>query len=41
MRVAFLFLTPGGAVELDLDDLETVTAEVETQVIERNETVVV
>ena len=41
VRVTFLFLTPDGPVERDLDDLATVTAEVETQVIERNETVVV
>jgi hypothetical protein len=29
VRVVFLFLTPGGAVEIDLADLDGVRAEVE------------
>ena len=39
MRVAFLFLTPGGAVEIDLADLEQVKAEVEQLIASGDEVV--
>jgi len=39
VRVAFLFLTPGGAVEIDLADLEQVKAEVEQLIASGDEVV--
>jgi ATP-dependent exoDNAse (exonuclease V) beta subunit len=38
-RVTFAFLTPGGAVELDLDDIDAAVAEVESLVAAGTETV--
>jgi ATP-dependent exoDNAse (exonuclease V) beta subunit len=40
VRVTFLFLTPTGAVELDLDDLDIATAEVRALVAEGRELVI-
>jgi hypothetical protein len=39
VRVAFLFLTPGGAVEIDLPDVDLVKAEVEQLVASGDEVV--
>lgn len=40
VRVTFLFLTPAGAVEIDLPDLESAVADVERLVLEGSELVI-